>query len=109
VTALTPDTLYAEFRRAELLFAMNQPTEAARVLDPVVEQAPEHTAALELHARALFASAQLRRAELALRTLAARRPDDGWVQMALARTLERQGRGAAAAHRRTAQALGQAA
>lgn len=108
MTALTPDTLYAEFRRAQFLFAINRPAEAARVLDPVVQAAVEHTAALELHARALFASAQLGRAEQALRTLTERRPDDAWAQFALARTLERQGK-AASAHRRTAAALGLAA
>ncbi|NHC43829.1 tetratricopeptide repeat protein [Motilibacter aurantiacus] len=105
----TPD-LYAEFRRGDFLLELGQPAEAARVLAPVVAAAPEHTGALELYARALFASAQLRRAEEALRTLVDRRPDDGWARIALARVLERQSRPAdAAEHRRLAQALGQAA
>jgi Flp pilus assembly protein TadD len=105
---LGPDELYAEFRRAELYLKADQPTEAARLLDPVVEAAPEHTAALELLARALFASAQLARAEEALRLLVERRPDDSWARMALARSLERQGKSAEArVHRKMAEALGQ--
>lgn len=104
----TPDELYAEFRRAELYLKADQPIEAVRIIDPVVAAAPEHTAALELLARALLASAQLERAEGALRLLVARRPDDGWAQLALARSLERQGRrDEAAVHRRMALALGQ--
>ena len=105
---LSPDDLYAEFRRAELLFTSGRPDEAARVLAPVVEAAPDHAAALELHARALLGSAQLGRAEHALRTLVDQRPDDGWARIALARCLERQGRAdAAGPHRRMAEALGQ--
>ncbi|NHC13150.1 tetratricopeptide repeat protein [Motilibacter deserti] len=105
---MTPETLYADFRQGELLLAMNRPVEAARVLGPVVDAAPEHVGALELYARALFASAQLGRAEAALRTLVGRRPDDGWAQFALARVLERQSK-PAEGQRRLAAALGQAA
>lgn len=98
------------FRLAELTLAAGQPLEAARLLDEVVAVAPEHTAALELHARALFASAQLDRAEAALRALVDRCPDDGWAHLALARTLERLGRKEeAAGRRRVAEALGFAA
>jgi Flp pilus assembly protein TadD len=101
------DGMYAEFRWAEALFELKQPAEAARVLAPVVESAPESTSALELYARALFASAQLGKAETALRQLVERRPDDGWARFALARTLERRGRAdEAAEHRRVAAALG---
>ncbi|MCA1711708.1 MAG: tetratricopeptide repeat protein [Actinobacteria bacterium] len=99
--------LYEEYQRGELFLRAGQPAEAARILQPVVEAAPESTAALELHARALFGSAQLARAEAALRELVERRPDDGWAQFALARTLERLGRTEeAATHRRLADALG---
>lgn len=102
------EELYEQFRLAESLYASGWPADAARTLAPVVEAAPEHTAALELYARSLFASAQLGRAETALRALVAVRPDDGWAHVALARTLERQGDAAeAAVHRRVAQALGQ--
>ena len=106
MTTTTPDELYAEFRRAEVFLDAGQPAEAARIVEPVVQAAPEHVAALELHARALFASAQLTRAEEALRLLVDRRPDDGWARFALARTLERLGRPEAAEHRRVAAALG---
>ncbi|MCW2615196.1 MAG: uncharacterized protein JWN08_2190 [Frankiales bacterium] len=102
------DEVYELFRQAELFFDAGQPAEAARLVAPVVEAAPESTAALELHARSLFAAAQLAPAERALRTLVERRPDDGWARLALARTLERQGRDdEAATHRRMAGALGQ--
>ncbi len=105
----TADGLYDAFRRAEVLLRWGHPAEAARVLGPVVEAAPESTAALELHARALFASAQLRRAEQALVELVRRRPDDGWARFALGRTLQRQRRDAEAAeHLRVAAALGTA-
>jgi len=105
---MTPDQVYAEFRRAELFLQSGQPTEAARLLEPVVAAAPESTAALELLGRSLFASAQLQRAEQVLHLLVERKPDDGWARMALARSLERQGRTAdAAVHRRVAEALGQ--
>jgi Flp pilus assembly protein TadD len=104
---MTPEKLYSEFRYAELLMELGKPAEAARVLDPVVAGQPAH-AALELRARALFASAQLGRAEQALQQLIGLRPDDGWARMALARTLERQGRAQdAAVHRRLAGVLGQ--
>ena len=99
--------LYEAFRRAEFLHATGQFREAALAVEPVVSSAPESTAALELQARALFASAQLGAAERALRTLVDRRPDDGWARFALARTLERGGRrDEAAEHRRIAAALG---
>jgi len=106
---MSAEQLYDEFRRAEVFLEAGRPTEAARILDPVVEAAPDSTAALELQARALFASAQLTRAEAALRALTDRCPDDAWAQAALARTLERQSRpDEAAPHRRLAEALGQA-
>ena len=107
---MTPDQVYDEFRRAELLLASGFPTDAARALEAVVEAAPDSTAALELRARALFASAQLGRAEEALRALTERCPDDAWARVALARTLERQGRSEdAAGQRRLAAELGLAA
>lgn len=105
-TVPSPDEMYAEYRRAQLFLTSGQPTEAARILQPVMAAAPEMTAALELYARALFASAQLHRAEAALRDLLDRCPDDEWAHTALVRTLERLGRGAdAEPHRRLAAAL----
>ena len=106
---MTPDQLYTEFRRAQALFDGGHPQEAARVLEPVVQAAPDSTAALELRARALFGSAQLSRAETALRALVERCPDDAWAHLALARTLERRSDEDAATYRRMAEALGAAA
>ena len=104
---MSPDQLYDEFHRAEVFLRSGRPDEAARILEPVVDEAPENTAALELMARALFASAQLTRAETALRSLTDRCPDDGWAWAALARTLERQSRhDDAVVPRRFAAALG---
>ena len=95
------------FERARVFFDAGQPTQAVVLLDQVLEAAPGTTAAAELRARALFASAQLGRAEQAVRELLDRDPSDGWARVALARTLERQGRpGEAAAQWRIADALG---
>lgn len=103
---MTPDTVLDAFRRAQAFFDAGQPAEAVRLLDEVVAAEPGSTAALELRARALFASAQLGRAEQAFRELVERAPDDAWSRTALARTLERQGRASEAArHRRIAEAL----
>ena len=106
MTTLTPDEAYAAFRRAERLY-LDDPAAAARELEPVRECEPESTAVLELYARALYASAQLGRAEAALRDLVEHRPDDAWAHVALARNLERQGRAdEARTHHRVAEALG---
>ncbi|MBN1091392.1 tetratricopeptide repeat protein [Blastococcus sp. TML/M2B] len=86
---------------------MGRPDEAARILQPVVDAAPENEAALEALARAYFGSAQLARAEAALTRLVALAPAHGWARRALARTLERQSRHAEAVpHHRMADALG---
>ena len=99
--------LHSEYLRADLFFAMGQPTEAARLLEPLVAAEPDHRAALELLARSYFASAQLHRAEAALTQLVELAPADGWARRALARTLERQSRAAeAVVHHRVADALG---
>jgi Flp pilus assembly protein TadD len=101
--------LHSEYLRADLLFAMGQPVQAARILEPVVAAEPANEAALELLARAYFGSAQLARAEGALARLVELAPANGWARRALARTLERQSRGAeAVAHHRVADALGAA-
>ena len=99
--------LHSEYLRADLLLAMGQPTEAARILEPVVTAEPENEAATELLARAYFGSAQLTRAEEVLTRLVALAPANGWARRALARTLERQSRHAdAVTHHRMADALG---
>jgi predicted Zn-dependent protease len=104
--SFSPD-LHSEYLRADLFLAMGQPTEAARILAPVVDSEPGNAAALELLARAYFLSAQLNRAEQALTQLVELAPDNGWARRALARTLERQSRrDEAVAHHRVADALG---
>jgi predicted Zn-dependent protease len=101
--------LHSEYLRADLLFAMGQPTEAARILEAVLAAEPENQGALELLARSYFGSAQLTRAEEALARLVELAPANGWARRALARTLERQSRAAdAAVHHRLADALGAA-
>jgi Flp pilus assembly protein TadD len=84
--------LHSEFLKADLFLAMGRPTEAARILEPVVAAEPANQAALEMLARSYFASAQLTRAEEALTRLVALAPANGWARRALARTLERQSR-----------------
>jgi predicted Zn-dependent protease len=101
--------LHSEYLRADLLFAMGQPTEATRILEAVLAAEPENQGALELLARSYFGSAQLTRAEEALARLVELAPANGWARRALARTLERQSRAAdAAVHHRLADALGAA-
>ena len=97
--------LYDAFRQGELFLRAGQPTEAARLLEPVVQAEPANAAALELLARALSDSAQLERAQAAFTRLVELRPDDGWAHFALARTLERLGRDGSE-QRRIAAALG---
>jgi Flp pilus assembly protein TadD len=101
--------LHSEFLRADLFLAMGQPTEAARILEQVVEAEPTNEAALELLSRAYFGSAQLGKSEESLTRLVQLAPANGWARRALARTLERQSRkDDAAVHHRVADALGAA-
>jgi Flp pilus assembly protein TadD len=101
--------LHSEYLRADLFLAMGQPTEAARILAPVVDAEPTNEAALELLARAYFGSAQLARAEKTFLRLVEVAPANGWARRALARTLERQSRAdEATPHHRVADALGAA-
>jgi Flp pilus assembly protein TadD len=99
--------LHSEFLRADLFLAVGRPTEAARLLERVVEAEPANEAALELLARSYFGSAQLGRSEATLNRLVELAPTNGWARRALARTLERQSRtDEAAVHHRMADALG---
>ena len=101
------DDLHSEYLRADRFLSSGQPTEAARILEPVLAEHPDNEAVLELLARSYFGSAQLRRAEEALTRLVELAPANGWARRALARTLERQSRGdEAAVHHRVADALG---
>ncbi len=101
-----PD-LHSQYLQADLLLAMGQPVEAARILAGLVDAEPGNEAALELLARSYFGSAQLARAEDILLRLVELAPANGWARRALARTLERQSRAdEAAVHHRLADALG---
>ena len=61
-----------------------------KLLDSVIAAHPENTAARLLRARAFFAAAQLRPAELEFTIVLEREPDNAFAHFALARTYERQ-------------------
>jgi Tfp pilus assembly protein PilF len=84
--------LAERFDRGTLYFEMRKYFDAVHEFEPVVEAAPEHLAARMLLARAYFHSAQLRKAEVALREVIARAPSDAYAYLLLGRTLERQSR-----------------
>lgn len=106
MTERTPETTVIDYRAAEQLLAARDPLGAVKLLDGVVAAHPENTAARLLRARAFFASAQLRPAELEFQTVLEREPDNAYAHFALARTLERAGRdGEAQRHFRLAAAL----
>ena len=63
-TGRTPETHVIDFRAAEQLLAARDPRGAVKLLDSVIAAHPENTAARLLRARAFFAAAQLRPAEL---------------------------------------------
>lgn len=83
--------------RAQMFFDAKEYVTAVRILRGLVEESPEHTAARLLLARAYYHSAQLRRAEDALRAVLERDPVEQYATLMLGRTLERQGRDAEAA------------
>ena len=69
-----------------------------KLLDSVIAAHPENTAARLLRARAFFAAAQLRPAELEFQMVLEREPDNAFAHFALARTFQRANR-ADEAHR----------
>jgi Flp pilus assembly protein TadD len=83
---------YHEFVRGRRCFDSGDFIDAARILAPVAESEPTNRTVLELLGRAYFHSAQLRRAEATFRRLVELDPVDSWAHVALARSLERQGR-----------------
>ncbi|MFJ7069404.1 tetratricopeptide repeat protein [Streptomyces sp. NPDC101115] len=87
-----PDTHVIDFRAAEQLLAVRDPRGAVKLLDSVIAAHPENTAARLLRARAFFAAAQLRSAELEFGLVLEREPDNAFAHFALARTFERSGR-----------------
>ena len=88
----TPETHVIDFRAAEQLLDARDPRGAVKLLDGVIAAHPENTAARLLRARAFFAAAQLRPAELEFTIVLDREPDNAFAHFALARTYERQGR-----------------
>lgn len=102
----SPETDIIDYRAAEQLLAARDPRGAVKLLDPVISAHPENTAARLLRARAFFAAAQLRPAELEFQIVLEREPDNAFAHFALARTLERASRPAEAQrHFRLAAAL----
>ncbi|MDX2529857.1 tetratricopeptide repeat protein [Streptomyces europaeiscabiei] len=91
-TGRTPETHVIDFRAAEQLLAARDPRGAVKLLDRVIAEHPENTAARLLRARAFFAAAQLRPAELEFTIVLEREPDNAFAHFALARTYQRQAR-----------------
>ncbi|OEJ38552.1 hypothetical protein AR457_25965 [Streptomyces agglomeratus] len=85
----SPETHIIDYRAAEHLLAARDPRGAVKLLDSVIAAHPENTAARLLRARAFFASAQLRSAELEFQLVLEREPDNAFAHFALARTYER--------------------
>lgn len=91
-TGRTPETHVIDFRAAEHLLTARDPRGAVKLLDRVIAEHPENTAARLLRARAFFAAAQLRPAELEFTIVLEREPDNAFAHFALARTYQRQAR-----------------
>ncbi|WP_405781648.1 tetratricopeptide repeat protein [Streptomyces sp. NBC_00859] len=87
-----PETHVIDYRAAEQLLDARDPRGAVKLLDEVIAAHPENTAARLLRARAFFAAAQLRPAELEFQLVLEREPDNAFAHFALARTFERAGR-----------------
>ncbi|OON74675.1 tetratricopeptide repeat protein [Streptomyces tsukubensis] len=88
----SPENHVIDFRAAEHLLAARDPRGAVKLLDAVIGAHPENTAARLLRARAFFAAAQLRPAELEFSLVLEREPDNAYAHFALGRTLERANR-----------------
>jgi Tfp pilus assembly protein PilF len=88
----SPETHVIDYRAAERLLDARDPRGAVQLLDRVIAAHPENTAARLLRARAFFAAAQLRPAELEFTIVLEREPDNAFAHFALARTYQRAGR-----------------
>ncbi|NLU67536.1 tetratricopeptide repeat protein [Streptomyces sp. HNM0574] len=88
----TPATHVISFRAAEHLLEARDPRGAVKLLDGVIAEHPENTAARLLRARAYFLGAQLRPAEEEFGWVLEREPDNAFAHFALARTLQRASR-----------------
>ncbi len=84
--------LAQQYERARMYVELKQYTMAVDDLIPIVEAAPERLDARMLLARAYYHSAQLHRAERALREIIERAPSDAYAHLMLGRTLQRQSR-----------------
>ncbi|MFD3675760.1 tetratricopeptide repeat protein [Streptomyces sp. NPDC058613] len=105
-TYLGHGTAAERWERARLFFDAKEYATAARVLEPLAQEAPEQLAPRLLLARAYYHSAQLSRAEAELRAVLERWPVEDYAQLMLGRTLERLGRAAEARpHLRMAAAM----
>lgn len=99
-------TAAERWERAQLFFDAKEYATAARILDALVDEAPEQVAPRLLLARAYYHSAQLGRAESALREVIELDPVEAYARLMLGRTLQRQNRpDDAAPHLRMAAAL----
>src|SRR5690606_23243769 len=95
------ESTYEAYLRGQERFASGDYHGAAQALTVVADAEPNNRSVLELLGRAFFHSAQLRRAEETFRRIVELDPVDAWAHIALARSLERQGRMAEAnTHRR---------
>jgi Flp pilus assembly protein TadD len=74
------------------LLSRRAPDEALQIIEPALEAESDNTGLRILRVWAWLIRAQLGRAEDELRVLADECPSDAWVQHALGRALERQGR-----------------
>jgi Tfp pilus assembly protein PilF len=81
-----------KWRRAGMYFEAKDYIEAARILEAVVAEVPGQLDARLLLARSYYHSAQLGRAEQALRAVIERDPVEYYAHLMLGRTLQRQGR-----------------
>lgn len=81
--------LLEEYRRALLFMEAGDPTEAARILEPIAAAEPGNADVRLQLALAYFGSAQLLRAEAQLRALVDANPSDHYAHHVLGRTLER--------------------
>nr|WP_241265795.1 tetratricopeptide repeat protein [Streptomyces boncukensis] len=88
----SPETHIIQFRAAEHLLDARDPRGAVQLLDGVIAEHPEHTAARLLRARAYFLAARLRSAEQEFGWVLEREPDNAFAHFALARTLQRAAR-----------------
>lgn len=97
ITYYDHGTAAERWERARQFFEAKEYAVAARILAPLADEVPEQVAPRLLLARAYYHSAQLRRAESALRRVLELDPVESYARLMLGRTLERQGRDAEAA------------